>query len=302
MQALLAAGTLTICGCAGKPATENNSSEQAAAEKQTAVADRPTVDSLAAPVTRMATDSINLTDSVTVGGCKAVASVKGLYPTDRSSRLADSVRVWIGESMATNMQDTRESLFQPTAEELASGTALAKRYVEAMLEQARCDFSGIEEQEVSTSYEYSCSFSPSFESDSLTTYSMGIYVYFGGAHGGVLGLEQTFVNNTGLRLTADNVFIPDSIPRLTGLLRRELWEQYFKEGTSEGATLRDALLIDPDSLRLPSAAPAFLADGVAFCYQQYEIACYAAGMPSCIIPYSEIRPMIRPSVRPLLPK
>lgn len=303
MQALLAAWTLTIYGCAGKPSSENNNiSEQAVTEKQSVMTDTQAVDSLTAPTTRMATDSVSLTDSVAVGGCAAVASVRGLYPAAGTSLLTDSVRAWIGESMATNMQDTRQSLFKPTAAELASGTALAKRYVEAMLEQARGDFAGIEERDNPTSYEYYCNFSPAFESDSLTTYAMGIYVYFGGAHGGALGLEQTFDNNTGIRLTADNVFIPDSIQRLTDLLRRELWEQYFKEDASEGETLRDVLMIDPDSLRLPSSAPAFLADGVAFCYQQYEIACYAAGMPACVIPYSELRPLMRPRVRGLLPE
>ena len=34
------------------------------------------------------------------------------------------------------------------------------------------------------------------------------------------------------------------------------------------------------------------ADGIVFTYAQYEIACYAAGMPTFTIPYSDVQPFL----------
>ncbi|MDE6438615.1 MAG: RsiV family protein, partial [Muribaculaceae bacterium] len=47
--------------------------------------------------------------------------------------------------------------------------------------------------------------------------------------------------------------------------------------------------------------PYFMKDGVVFLYQQYEIACYAAGMPACVIPYSALLPFMTPAARELVP-
>jgi hypothetical protein len=47
-----------------------------------------------------------------------------------------------------------------------------------------------------------------------------------------------------------------------------------------------------DYFPLPQAAPYFTADGVVFIYQQYEIACYAAGLPNCVISYDLIEPFL----------
>lgn len=290
----IAASAIVFGACSGKSKTTSESDIKG-------VDITTAEDSIATQPQRLVTDSVHFADSLVLGGCKATASVAGLYPVKGGKTLLDSLHYWLGEQMSTDMQNSTKKLFKPTADELADGQELAKGFVSASLRQALQDFTGFVADSVSTTYEYNCNFSPAFESDSLTTYSMGTYVYFGGAHGGVYGISQTFVNSTGEQLTANKVFSQDNRPKLIDLLRRELWSQYFKAESPEGSTLRDALLIDPDTLPLPATPPAFLADGVAFTYQQYEIACYAAGMPSCIIPYSTIRPLVRPQIQPLLP-
>lgn len=75
--------------------------------------------------------------------------------------------------------------------------------------------------------------------------------------------------------------------------------QYFEVKTE--SQFKDALLINPDTLPLPASAPYFMPKGVNFDYQQYEIAPYAAGMPSCVLPYSVVKPMLTPEAAKLLP-
>jgi hypothetical protein len=63
--------------------------------------------------------------------------------------------------------------------------------------------------------------------------------------------------------------------------------------------------MNPDQayfLPLPQAAPYFTKDGITFVYAQYEIACYAAGMPTFTIPYNKIEGILTSSAAALLQK
>ena len=51
---------------------------------------------------------------------------------------------------------------------------------------------------------------------------------------------------------------------------------------------------------LPSWTPYPGEDGLVFVYQQYEIASYAAGMPSFVIPYDRIQPFLTEEARRIL--
>jgi hypothetical protein len=63
--------------------------------------------------------------------------------------------------------------------------------------------------------------------------------------------------------------------------------------------LKDMLIIDGDvaHLPMPVTPPCLMEDGVSFVYQQYEIAPYAAGLPSFIIPYKKIMPYFVPEIK-----
>lgn len=62
------------------------------------------------------------------------------------------------------------------------------------------------------------------------------------------------------------------------------------------------LLIDEDvnHIPLPAWAPYLTHQGVAFAYQQYEIAPYAAGIISFIIPYEKIMPYLVPEIKAVI--
>ncbi len=246
------------------------------------------------------TDSVHWSDSISVGKCKAKANVSGQYPVAGTTRLVDSIRGWLGTQLSCNMENSGATLFRPTPSELSSGQKLAERCGKAMLQSARSDFDEFEDNDISVSYEYSYSFGPSYQSDSILTYYFSGYVYLGGAHGGALGGGQSFATSSGLSLTSENMFKAEKRPELINLIRKALWNQYFKEGCEPGSTLKDALLINPDTLSLPQMPPLFSKDGLVFTYQQYEIACYAAGMPSCVLPYTTVEPLLKPEVARLL--
>lgn len=241
---------------------------------------------------RIETDSVHWADSLRMGQCLAKAEVAGQYPVAGITPLVDSVRAWLGDQLSCSVQQTSDRMFKPTAADLASGSRLAAACGKAMLESARNDFKGFVEEDFSISYEFSNSFGPSYQTDKLLTYFFSSYVYLGGAHGGSLGSGQSFDANTGQKLTADNIFLPDKKSELTDLVREALWQQYFKEDCEEGATLADVLLINPAKLELPATPPLFSDEGLVFIYQQYEIAPYAAGMPACVLPYSAVKPLM----------
>ncbi len=54
-------------------------------------------------------------------------------------------------------------------------------------------------------------------------------------------------------------------------------------------------------LPLPATPPVFTKEGVLFTYQQYEIAAYAAGLPSFIVPYDEAKSLMNTTGKNLLP-
>lgn len=253
------------------------------------------------------TDTVIWSDSLTLGGCRATAKIAGRYPAGENSRLSDSVRAWLGERLSYVNIYSETPVFTPTDGEIADGRKLVEAAgVKLMEETAGHDFGEFVKDSISVTYEFDLGFRPVFESDSLLTYTFSGYGYMGGAHGGAVGLAQTFDRNSGLSLTYGNSFMPSKRQELIELIREGLWKQYFKanfEDSADGTdpTLRNALLIDPDTLPLPACPPDFRSDGVVFLYQQYEIACYAAGMPACKIPYDILEPLMTPEVRRLVP-
>lgn len=281
---------LTLCmvmtaGCSNKKSTSENINETKEEAGMT-----------------IATDSLFLSDSLIIGDSKATTKITGLYPADIDSRVADSVRLWIGDRLSHAIGTTAPSLFEPTKTLVANGDSLIAVANDSILADTRRDFEQFRTDGITTSYEYDFSFRPIYTTDKVLTYSFSGYVYLGGAHGGATGAGQTFVKESGVGLNGNNMFMPSRLDELTAMLRQGLWEQYFKQDMEgDSATLRDALLINPDTLHLPVFPPLFLEDGINFTYQQYEIACYAAGMPSCTISYDSIRPLLTPEVAKLIP-
>lgn len=112
------------------------------------------------------------------------------------------------------------------------------------------------------------------------TLSSQFYHYCGGAHGITIMDYATFRISDGHQMDWD---------LLAGMTRSEVKRAirkglmgYFNVKTDD--ELRNALLIfDSPEIPLPGAPPFLTKNGVEVIYQQYEIATYADGMPSCVV-------------------
>lgn len=118
-----------------------------------------------------------------------------------------------------------------------------------------------------------------FENDSLITFGVGVYVFMDGAHGSYLYEGKTFNKNTGHVYNFDLLSKYDK-NTLNNYMLKGLLEYFGSE--DELSSLCD--ISDIHNIPLPSASLYVTEKGINFIYQQYEIACYAAGMPSFVIP------------------
>ena len=122
---------------------------------------------------------------------------------------------------------------------------------------------------------------------SFGTFSMD---YRGGAHPNSSFTGATFVKSDGKQLGYD-IFKDTASKEFRNVLINGL-KLYF--GVKTHAQLIDYLL-DIKSVKqipLPKAAPIFTENGIKLIYGQYEIASYAAGMPTIIIPYDVAKDLL----------
>lgn len=126
------------------------------------------------------------------------------------------------------------------------------------------------------------------------------YIYMGGAHGGVTGEGcLTFSKKDGSRITR---FVDASrADEMQPLMIEGLLGYYAGNGyDTTWDLLKESLFIEDGFLPLPSWPLYPTADGLCFTYQQYEIASYAEGMPSFVVPYAGIEPFLTPEAKALL--
>ena len=138
------------------------------------------------------------------------------------------------------------------------------------------------------------------ETDRYVVFQSMDYIYMGGAHGGVTGEgSMTFSKKDGSRVKElVDASLADGIQPLLidGLLR------YYSESGYDTTwdELKESLFIEDGVIPLPSWQPYPSPEGLVFTYQQYEIASYAEGMPSFVVPYPDIEPFLTPEARALV--
>ena len=152
------------------------------------------------------------------------------------------------------------------------------------------------------------------------TLQNSIEEFHGGAHGSYTYYGQTFRKSDGQRIGYVSIYDQDNgtfhiehqtlfndkveTPEFKALLKEGVGS-YFKEMSNgdDDWTLEDMLIgvDDVNALPLPQYPPTFTKDGLSFVYQQYEIAPYAAGLPSFTIPYDKAKPFLTDDARALIP-
>lgn len=124
--------------------------------------------------------------------------------------------------------------------------------------------------------------------DKYITYDFDNFYYFeGAAHGLAVHYKQTFDRNTGKLLTIWDIIKSSSKKELEQIIKKELKSQYYKDITPGWAEPETMFAFD-----IPTQNPALTSKGLFISYQQYEIDCYAAGMPECVIPYAKLESIL----------
>lgn len=144
--------------------------------------------------------------------------------------------------------------------------------------------------EFSSRYQYSLEMKGSLvqgTKEGIAGYCMEYYTYLGGAHGSYIVLYQNIDASNGRLLRASDVFDLSKTDEILALIVNQLL-------ADNNCANREELIEKTDILMLgePYISDAnflILEDGVRFLYNQYEIACYAAGTIQTTVPFDKIQ-------------
>jgi hypothetical protein len=115
--------------------------------------------------------------------------------------------------------------------------------------------------------------------------------YTGGAHPNSLADLATFDLASGRRITLDDVLLPDALPQLTGAAGSAFRET---RAVPADRSLREAgFWFEGDVFSLPDRW-AIVGEGLAFHFDAYEVAPYAAGPTDFVVPWSALRGALKP--------
>ena len=90
---------------------------------------------------------------------------------------------------------------------------------------------------------------------------------------------------------------PDAV-EWNEMLKHGLMEYFeVKNETDLEACLQGVEMYD---IPMPACGVSYGPNGMDFVYQQYEVACYAAGLPSFTIPYDKLKPCLNVTGRRLV--
>jgi hypothetical protein len=147
---------------------------------------------------------------------------------------------------------------------------------------------------------YDASMELLFETDKVVTYGLTITIDLGGAHPVTKEVGATFSKADGKQLTWD-IVRSDSQSQFRDIVR-EMLRDYFNVKTDRELMEWLQGVDDVTTIPLPTTPPYMTIEGFTLIYQQYEIAAYAAGMPSDVIPYERMKGCLTEYAQELIPE
>ena len=207
------------------------------------------------------TRPMSLADSVTVNNVKGLFKIDADFPDSGNFFVINNIREWMSEQLGGTYEGNMED-----------GAKMLDHYKNE-------DMSCYKDVKIKKLY----------ETDRYVSYLYTQEGFAGGAHGWYLMQGQTFRKSDGRRIDYD-IFRAELMDELADLVKDNIFTQYFESNTEDMENL--LTMENNDFFPLPQSAPIFREDGVEFVYQQYEIACYAAGMPACVISYDLLEPFL----------
>lgn len=233
------------------------------------------------------TDSVSFIDSVSLGKLTTEeqlwgrVSYKCHYPTGNDNYLLaqNNILNWICELYSDSTHSNKANMQQLLTNK---GLEMFNRFKNEFQEMSLDSDSTDEYVDYGTDLDDAIDITVAFENDTLITFEYGHTSYWGGAHDNHYFSGTTFNKNTGHRYGYDLLAKYDE-KTLRQLIINGL-KEYF-EVTTDVELENELMLLGPLSeIPFPVSSPYILKDGILLMYQCYEIACYAMGMPSLIIP------------------
>ena len=219
------------------------------------------------------------------------------FPESDNEILANAIREYISESLgSTYGGGEEESKMGSYSGDLADGEQMAKYYFDLKVKEFTKMYNSMKNEGMPDVPQLASEIqiTRGYETPKLVTFNFSSYEYGGGAHGGSVGSGMTFRKTDGRRIGWE-LF---STVKMQSILRNGL-KEYFEVKTDE--ELENSLSLESIyNIPLPVTPPLFTEKGIVVIYQQYEIAAYAAGMPSFTIPYKDARKMLNNTGKKLI--
>ena len=219
------------------------------------------------------------------------------FPTSGNPILMNAIREYISESLGISYAGELENNMQGSYDgDLSNGQKMIDYYFDLKYKEFKKAHDLMAENmtgDVPT-FASETEIHYLYETNKFVTYEMKKYEDMGGAHGGTFISGMTFRKSDGRRVEWD-LFTKS----MQDVIKKGL-KKYFEVNTDE--ELENSLSLENTYLLpLPATPPVFTKEGVLFTYQQYEIAAYAAGLPSFIVPYDEAKSLMNTTGKNLLP-
>lgn len=219
------------------------------------------------------------------------------FPTSGNPILVNAIREYISESLGISYAGEMENNMQGSySGDLGDGQKMIDYYFDLKYKEFKNAHDEMAEhmQVDAPTFASETEIHFLYETDKFVTYEMKKYEDMGGAHGGTFISGMTFRKSDGRRVEWD-LFTKS----MQDVIKKGL-KKYFEVNTDE--ELENSLSLENTYLLpLPATPPVFTKEGVLFTYQQYEIAAYAAGLPSFIVPYDEAKSLMNSTGKNLLP-
>ena len=219
------------------------------------------------------------------------------FPEGGNATLVNAIREYISESLGSTYGGGEdESLQGSYSGDLANGEKMATYYFDLKVKEFNGMYNDMKQDGMPEVPELASSIkiTKDYETDKVVTFLYNSYENGGGAHGGAVGSGMTFRKSDGRRIDWD-LF---TTVKMQSIIRDGL-KEYFEVKTDDELagclTLNDSFI-----LPMPVTPPLFGKDGIIVTYQQYEIASYAAGMPSFVIPYKKAKDMMNNTGKKLI--
>lgn len=224
------------------------------------------------------TRTMTIADSVTVKGVTGTVKYEVDFPESGNFFVINNIREWMSEQLGGTYEGDAEN-----------GAQMLDHYKKYTLADFKENIIPDMPPVPDIAYYKNVKINKLQETDRFVTFVYTQEGYSGGAHGWYLMEGQTFRKSDGRRIDYD-IFRSESMDELAELVKNNIFTQYFDADKNQ---FENSLTMENnDFFPLPVNAPVFREDGVEFVYQQYEIACYAAGLPACVISYDLIEPFL----------